>query len=154
MKWKSETGFTLLELIVVMALLSMVAAMAIPQYNKVLDNVELKADAQKMARVLQSARQEAITAGQSKTVYFYDQSTKYKVRDGDTYWLSSGISYGAVALNGRHEGKPACVFSASGVPSSCGTITLQNRQGQVLYIIVSVAAGRVRVSESPPESWE
>lgn len=154
MNSKSETGFTLLELIVVMALLGIVAAMAIPQYNKALDNVKLKADAKKMARVLQYARQQAITTGQSKTVYFYDQTTKYKVRDGDTYWLSSGITYKGLTYNGTYEGKPAYVFSPSGAPSSCGTVYLQNRQGKVLHVIVSVAAGRVRISESPPESWE
>lgn len=151
MNWKNETGFTLLELIIVMALLAMVAALAVPQFNQVLDNISLKADAQKMARVLQYARQEAISSGHSKTVYFYDQSTKYKVRDGDTYWLSSGITYALVRMSGRAEGKPACVFSASGIPSSCGTVYLRNRQGKILHVIVNVSAGRVRVSESPPE---
>ncbi|MDD3022856.1 MAG: GspH/FimT family pseudopilin [Syntrophomonadaceae bacterium] len=154
MNCKKEAGFTLLELIVVMALLGMIAVLAVPQYNCVLDNVRLKADAKKMARVLQIARQEAITTGQGKTVYFYPQTTKYTVRDGDTYWFNSGIAYNGSTTFSEHEDKPACVFSPSGVPSSAGTVTLNNRQGKRLYVIVSVAAGRIRVSEGPPESWE
>lgn len=154
MNWRNETGLTLLELIVVMALLSMVAAMAIPQYNKVLDNVKLKADAKEMARVLQSERQEAINSGADQVIYFYPQGNKYSVLHGDTYRLNSGITYGGIPNFKEKDLKPACIFTPSGVPSHAGTIVLQNRQGKVLYIIVSVAAGRVRVSESPPESWE
>lgn len=154
MNWKNEAGLTLLELIVVMALLSLIVVMAVPQYNRVLDNINLKTDANNMAKVLQTIRQEAIISRHGKTVYFYPQSTKYKVRDGDTYWLNSGIIYYGGTSFSQHEGKPACVFSASGVPSSAGTATLQNRQGKKMYIIVSVAAGRVRVSATPPESWQ
>ncbi len=152
MNWKSETGFTLLELIVVMLILAMVSLLAVPQLHKVMDNMRLKADAQKMAKVLQLAREEAINRGHSKTVYFYSQSTKYKVLGGDTYWLSSGISYKGFVYNGTFQDQPAFVFTPSGIPSSCGTVYLQNQQGKVLHVIVNVAAGRVRVSESPPES--
>lgn len=154
MNWKDETGLTLLELIVVIAILGMVAAIAIPQYNKVLDNVRLESDAKKMASVLQYARQEAVNSGADQVIYFYPQSTKYSVLHGDTYWFNSGITYGGIPNFKKKDLKPACIFTPSGVPSHAGTATLQNRQGKVLYIIVSAVAGRVRVSDSPPKSWE
>lgn len=151
MDWRKESGVTLLELIIVIALLGMIAAMAAPQLNNVLDDIRLKADAQKMAKVLQNARQEAIASGESRTVYFYSESTKYKERNGKTYWLSPGISFKYVDCSYPLDGKPAFVFSASGSPSSCGTVYLRDRQGNVLHVIVSMWAGRIRISESPPK---
>lgn len=138
----------------VITILSFVALIAAPRFNHTLDYARLKADAQEMAWVLKTARQEAISSGQSKTVYFYPQSTKYSVRDGATYWFEPGISYAGSTTFSEHEEKPACIFSPTGNPSSAGTATLKNRQGDKLYVIVSVAAGRVRVSTQPPESWE
>ncbi|NLB53619.1 MAG: hypothetical protein GX808_11900, partial [Syntrophomonadaceae bacterium] len=49
---------------------------------------------------------------------------------------------------------PACTFSAAGVPSSGGTVTLTNKYNKRLYIILNPVAGRVRVDENPPENWK
>ncbi|MEN6347973.1 MAG: GspH/FimT family pseudopilin [Syntrophomonas sp.] len=152
---KNEQGLTLIELLVVIGLLSIVILMAAPRFNHVLSCTRLKADAREMAWVLKTVRQESIISGQQKTVCFYPQSTKYAIRGGDTYWFSPGISYaGSTTFAVKQpEDKPACIFTPSGVPSAAGTVILKNQQGDKLYVIVSVAAGRVRVSSQPPD-WE
>ena len=44
-------------------------------------------------------------------------------------------------------------FYPNGVPSMGGTITLKNKRGKVLYVIMTPVTARVRVSPNPPENW-
>jgi len=44
-------------------------------------------------------------------------------------------------------------FYPNGVPSMGGTVTLKNKRGKVLYIIMTPVTARVRVSPNPPENW-
>jgi type II secretory pathway pseudopilin PulG len=41
----------------------------------------------------------------------------------------------------------------NGVPSMGGTITLKNKRGKELYVIMTPVTARVRISPSPPENW-
>jgi len=34
-----------------------------------------------------------------------------------------------------------------------GTVTLKNKRGKILYIIMTPVTARVRVSPDPPENW-
>ena len=44
-------------------------------------------------------------------------------------------------------------FYPNGVPSMGGTITLKNKRGKVLYVIMTPVTARVRISPEPPENW-
>jgi Tfp pilus assembly protein FimT len=44
-------------------------------------------------------------------------------------------------------------FYPNGVPSMGGTITLKNKRGKILYVIMTPVTARVRVSRDPPENW-
>jgi len=44
-------------------------------------------------------------------------------------------------------------FYPNGVPSMGGTVTLKNRRGKILYVIMTPVTARVRVSPEPPENW-
>jgi len=44
-------------------------------------------------------------------------------------------------------------FYPNSVPSMGGTITLKNKRGKILYVIMTPVTARVRVSPNPPENW-
>jgi Tfp pilus assembly protein FimT len=44
-------------------------------------------------------------------------------------------------------------FYPSGIPGQGGTITLKNKRGKILYVIMTPVTARVRVSTNPPENW-
>jgi len=44
-------------------------------------------------------------------------------------------------------------FYPNGVPSMGGTITLKNKRGKILYVIMTPVTAHVRVSPDPPENW-
>jgi prepilin-type N-terminal cleavage/methylation domain-containing protein len=44
-------------------------------------------------------------------------------------------------------------FYPNGVPGQGGTVTLKNKRGKVLYVIMTPVTARVRISPNPPENW-
>ncbi|MBO8159258.1 GspH/FimT family pseudopilin [Thermosyntropha sp.] len=143
-----EKGFTIVELLCVLIIVSFMLFMAFPHFEKVKERYELKTEAQKMAWVLRSARQEAILSGISQSVYFYPLVNKYKDHKGEWHELPSTFKMGVNFTT--FAGRPACVFSPEGAPDG-GTVTLISRSQFKQYIIVSPVTGRVRVSQYPPQ---
>ncbi|MGI6453317.1 MAG: GspH/FimT family pseudopilin [Syntrophomonadaceae bacterium] len=151
---KDEWGFTLIELIAVMALLAMALAVALPALDRAWQHYALKADAQSLATLIRYSRQEAISAGQSQSVLFYTNNNSYRILGQERHFLNKGIRYvGNTTFSTRVIDVPACTFLPDGTPRAGGTVTLQNTYNVRHYVIVNPVAGRVRVSEAPPESW-
>lgn len=67
---RSESGFSLLELVIVVAIILIVAAMAAPAVNRVMDAYRLDASGHSVAAVLQQARMAAVKANQPYYVQF------------------------------------------------------------------------------------
>jgi prepilin-type N-terminal cleavage/methylation domain-containing protein len=150
-----EKGITLIELLLVLALISVLLSLALPAISRAEQAWYLKTDANKIAAVLRNTRQEAVFTGKSQSVLFYPESQCYRVHGKSYQYLNTGIKYvGQTTFINKISNAPACTFSAAGVPSSGGTVTLTNKYNKRLYIILNPVAGRVRVDENPPENWE
>ena len=150
------------ELIVVMAVISVLSLVAIPSFKGIIEEQKLSADAKKLATILRTARSEAILHGNPVTVKFYPADNSYKImythipdKSDTRYYLSPGIKYiGNTTFPDGADRVKYCSFYASGAPSQGGTITLSNSNDRKCYIIVNGAAGRVRVSDKPPANWK
>lgn len=153
---KSETGFTLLELLLVLTIMTVVASVTYPNLNKVLDSLRLRHDALQLAQELRACRSEAILSQESRQVQFYYHSNSYRLPEQNrVIYLSQGIRIeGSTFATDPHLAVPYCRFRATGAPSKGGHVKLVNRQGKAKYVIVSVAMGRVRVSDYAPGSQE
>lgn len=146
MNW-SERGFTQFELLMVLALIVIVAALCLPRFDRVIEDYKLKTDARQLAWVLRSARQEAITTGHNQMVIFKIYQRQYD-KGSTTYTLSSGIKFVGSTTFGSVGGMPTCGFTPSGAPSpQAGTATLKNKYNKKIEVKVNVDAGRVRVQE-------
>lgn len=126
--------------------------MAMPVYNRVMQHQSLYKEAGQLAWDLRLARQEAITTGQATRVEFYYYADAYQVKNKPRYYFPEGISYGAKP-SFIHPGTARlyCTFASSGAPSPGGTVCLANQNQELLYVIVNLPAGRVRISEDPPK---
>jgi general secretion pathway protein H len=145
-------GYTLVELVVVMAIMALLAGMAMPSCSRLLESARLESDARQMASLLRLARQQAITTGQPSTVIFYPGNAKYKLIGASYRFLQPGIRFiGSTTFTSKQGGQPICGFSPLGAPTSGGTVTLANSY-QRWYVIVNPVVGRIRVSASPPGS--
>ncbi|NLN86532.1 MAG: prepilin-type N-terminal cleavage/methylation domain-containing protein [Syntrophomonadaceae bacterium] len=146
-------GFTLIEVLAVLAIMAIAAAITIPVLDRPLADARLYTDARQMTQVLRSARQQAITSGKAVTVIFYPTSARYRVLGETPTNLQKDIRFvGSTTFTTKYGSLPTCAFDPSGTPGSGGTVTLSNGQ-RLLYVIVNPVAGRVRLSETPPDGW-
>ena len=146
MNW-SKRGFTQLELLMVLALMVIVAAISLPRFDRVLEDKKLKNDARQLAWVLRSARQEVITTGETHWVIFKIYQRQYN-KDNTTYTLSSNIRFVGTTTFGTAGEMPVCGFTPSGAPiPRAGTVILKNKYGKIISVVVNVDTGRVRVQE-------
>ncbi|MDI6709700.1 MAG: prepilin-type N-terminal cleavage/methylation domain-containing protein [Thermoanaerobacterales bacterium] len=157
-------GFTLVELAVVLVLMGLMAAVAVPGLHDFHARYALRTAAYQMAADIRGLQGEAAgcrskgltSEGTIFLVCFYPEAESYKLqRTGGGSWsrtvtLNPGIDLlGSTFTGGR------LVIGLSGVPSAGGTVSLRSTAtGDVLYVIVTSLTGRVRVSRTPPESWE
>ena len=146
-----SSGFSLLELLIVTALISMVCGMSMMRLGDSLAEQELSAAALEMAADLRWMQQVSVNspANAGGPFYFmmYDTAGgRYYVKSGiqivKNMYLPASVRFGNLP--------PLLSFSSSGSPSSGQTIMLQSRPlNKFRYVIVAAVTGRVRVSETP-----
>jgi prepilin-type N-terminal cleavage/methylation domain-containing protein len=145
----SNRGVTLIELLLVMALIGIIMLIAYPSMQPLLSKRALESDANQLAWTLRSARQKAITTGKPQMVKFYPYADMYYY-DGELIKLSDGIHYSGTTSFDQTPLGYICSFTSRGTPSQAGTVTLKDEHQHFIYVIVNPVGGRVRVSTEPP----
>ena len=97
--WVRQTGFTLLELLVVLVLLGIIAVLVAPGLGGSLDNAKLKAAGRELLAALRVQRSEAIAQGRIITLRFSGDESSYRI-DGESVHLAEGLSVVYQAASG------------------------------------------------------
>ncbi len=143
-------GFTLMEMILVLAVLSIMVTVAIPGFMSLLPGMRLNGATRQVAGDLMAARMKAVKLNQRTKVYF-DNSSQYRICDdadndgtvadgeGDVVVRSIRSNYHDVVFTSATDP----VFSPKGTATN-RTIALQNSSGSK-SITISIA-GRVKIN--------
>ncbi|MBW1781905.1 MAG: GspH/FimT family pseudopilin [Deltaproteobacteria bacterium] len=146
---KRETGFTLVEMMIVVGLFAIVAAIAIPNFMSLLPGMRLNGAARVVMGDLMAARMKAVKLNH-RTKVFFDSNTQYRICDdadnsgtvadgeGDVVTRNIQTDYNDVTLSSTAEP----VFQSRGTASGT-TVTVTNPSGSKS---VKVAiTGRVKI---------
>ena len=147
-----QSGFTLIEMMIIIAILAIFAGIAIPNYLAYLPKSRLNGAARQVMGDLMAARMKAVSLNHSVKVFFYSNH-EYKICDdadnsgtvadgeGDVQLRDIQNEYSDVTFDSSNPPDP--VFSSRGTATTT-TITLQNSSGSK-DITISIA-GRVKIN--------
>ena len=145
------SGFTLLELMVVMLIALAMLGLAVPRFAAVLPGVELKAAARDTASALRYARTRSIASRTSVAVVFDLESGTYRLEgatvDGRERTLGNGVELRLVT--GRSEVREASVGAIRFFPdgsSTGGRVSLWSGE-RSFDVDVQWLTGRVTILE-------
>ena len=147
----NKKGVTLLELIVVMVIIAIAAALAIPNIAAWLPNYRLKTATRDIVSTMRTAQVKAVTTNIEHRVQFDTEAGSYIIQrrttagtlepDGQSQKIPSGIRFHEITLaNNRAEFNPNST-------SSPGSVTLRNKRDTEKRIVLFPATGRIRVEE-------
>jgi len=130
----SREGFSLVELMLTLAIVSVLAVMAVPRYAQALRRYELDLAARRVAQDLKLARDQSRLTEQSQTVTFSADTGRYILagmsdpdRPEQTYSVDLGDSpYGVKLVQADFCGSPAVTFNGFGLPGSGGQVILSH----------------------------
>ncbi len=153
---QAQKGFSLLELLIAIAIISIAASMSIPSFQVWIDNFRLRGTSTEVMDALQRAKSEAVSRNRNVAVrfqsdgwqVFVDENNNF-TRDGgelilQTHTVPFGISLHDVKFGGVNS---FTGFNSRGLPinNNCaGTVQGKNRAGRTFVINLGLAGSVVR----------
>lgn len=107
---QDQKGFTLIEAMVVVALVAILAALAMPSFNGTIANQRVKSAAHELQTLLQFARAEAVYKRAPVTVAL-NSGGKWQARNGTTVLREASVSDAVIVTAASRNG---VVFSIEG----------------------------------------
>jgi prepilin-type N-terminal cleavage/methylation domain-containing protein len=152
MNHKAQRAVTLIELVVVMAIIAIGAILFAPNMGAWIQNYRLRSGTQEVVSLLRTAQMKAISTNRHYGVYFDPggsiilQQTTASDTSVDSNWSNEGepqkLSSG-ITITNNFQNRRAHFNSDS--TSAAGSISLQNTKGMQKTITVISATGRVHV---------
>jgi len=158
---KSQTGFTMLEMMIIVVIIGILASLAAPSFFNWLPSMHLKTDAKANLNTLREARSLAVSNNIPYGVYFdTDANQVYLFKDTNNpdlgiYETNLDTLVGAPICLDNETVYSSCtfnndtvVFYPNGSSSNSGQITVQNDSGSRVYnVSVLASTGRVKLDQ-------
>ncbi len=144
-------GYTLIELMVVVCIISLLLGLGINGLDYLIQWNKLNTTAALLSSELKNTQSRAFYEGVYYKLQFWPTLDRYRVYKQTE--LINDIILKDIDLFNTNFTNNNLYFYPNGVPSMGGTITLKNKRGKVLYVIMTPVTARVRVSMTPPENW-
>ena len=140
---RSSKGFTLIELVVVLVLISVAAAISLPSVGRGIETLRIRSEAGGIVAFLRHARQQAITSFRSQTISFDPASHTLSLTEegSEIAQIARSISKD-LWIFADPPAQTSITFSPQGF-SSGGSFLLEGPGGRRYRIMVNPMTGRV-----------
>ena len=147
-------GFTLIELMIAVALMAILVALSIPAFGRYLQSWRLNGETDQLASMMRSARSAAVSK-HVNTVFVFDTNNDnyYYFEDADGDGTKDVSEYSTetidlppgIILQGHTLSQAKIFFGPKGNANESGTITLQNLQNKVHTIMLFGGTGNISI---------
>ena len=152
MKFGLSKGFSLVELLIVIALIAIIGAIAVPNFTKMRDNSNLKEAAREISGDIQLYKQQAVAENRRFRMVFDVDNNDYTVqRETTSGWENViankkvGAGYDSIKIIGDPTfASDTITFQTRGT-TNAGTLEIQHEKRLSTASIVTSLMGRVRV---------
>jgi prepilin-type N-terminal cleavage/methylation domain-containing protein len=139
---RTLTGFTLLEVLLVVTIIGVLTGIAIPRTRQILDGVAVRGAAQDAAAVLELARQTAMARGERVSVDIDSMPARLTMRAGiDTLRRRNEQAIHGVRFTTTRS---PVVYSQLGMGLGVSNLTLIVSRGSAVETVTVSRLGRVR----------
>lgn len=152
----NNLGFTIIEMVVAMLIISIAVAFAVPNFNKILGAYQLDISAREMASDIRDLQQTALkTQNSAYAIMWNTTADSYSLMNENTVNKTVQLPQNVDITEAPYISSEAAHkmhFATSGRPAGGigGTVRLMDRNtGKYKFVIINTL-GRVRVSETPP----
>ena len=150
MSWRRHnSGFTLVELLVVLAMIALLVTLARPMYRAVVPSARVRADVLELAASLRQSRNRAISGGRTITVLFDTEQSRYSI-ESIVEELSTRTELKTIRPGDSEDGILRLEFYPDG--SSTGASIELSGATIAFQLDVDWLTGRIRVAERDPDA--
>ena len=140
---RKNSGFTITELMVTIAVVAILASLAIPNFIDWLPNYRLRSGAEEIQSTLQFARITAIKRNATATVAFDIANETYRASVGGQA-IRGGRMPAGIDINSAFGGT-SVQFDSRGIANNAGTAVVRNNLGKAKTITVYIT-GNSRIN--------
>jgi len=160
---RRQAGFTMAELMIVIVIIAILSAIAVPSIINWLPNYRLKSAARDLFSNMQKARMQAVKengdivmmfdAGTNPGFYYFDTDNNNAYTAGenriDFSAYGSGVDYGngnaALNWNGDNCTQAGSITFNSRGTSNSRTVYIQNQNNDICYAITGRSSGSIKL---------
>ncbi len=145
---KQSDGFTLIELMVIIVILGIFAAIAIPGFTSLINKNRIQSSANELQAMLQAARLDAVTKRSAVTV----------TQNADNSWTASqgGVTVSTVTVPDNIAVAPTVktiTFQPDG-SATAGSIGVTNSEQNAQYTVSVTLPGLIKIVNTTPTSTD